>query len=116
MAPGQDEHARFTRLVLRHFGEAYSLPRWITRNRADAEDVVHVVGHFPGGARGFVGLALVRPSGGRLFIRFVGPGLSRCVLDPDGLNRQSRQAAFRACEKLDQNADRVAWPRPRAPS
>ena len=40
MAPGEDDHARFTRLVLPHLGDAYSLARWITGNRADAEDVV----------------------------------------------------------------------------
>jgi RNA polymerase sigma factor (sigma-70 family) len=40
MAPGQDDHARFTRLVLPHLGDAYSLARWITGNQADAEDVV----------------------------------------------------------------------------
>ena len=38
--PGQDDHARFTRLVLPHLGDAYSLARWITGSRADAEDVV----------------------------------------------------------------------------
>ena len=38
--PGDDDHARFTRLVLPHLGDAYSLARWITGNRADAEDVV----------------------------------------------------------------------------
>jgi len=40
MAPGQDDHARFARLVLPHLGDAYSLARWITGNSADAEDVV----------------------------------------------------------------------------
>jgi len=40
MALGQDDHARFARLVLPHLGDAYSLARWITGNRADAEDVV----------------------------------------------------------------------------
>ena len=40
MAPGQDDHARFTRLVLPHLGDAYSLARWITGNRTDAEDEV----------------------------------------------------------------------------
>src|SRR6201984_1035934 len=40
VAPGQDDHARFARLVLPHLGDAYSLARWITGNRADAEDVV----------------------------------------------------------------------------
>ena len=36
----QDDHARFARLVMPHLGDAYSLARWITGNRADAEDVV----------------------------------------------------------------------------
>ena len=40
IVPGEDDHARFTRLVLPHLGDAYSLARWITGNRADAEDVV----------------------------------------------------------------------------
>ena len=38
--PGQDDHARFANLVLPHLGDAYSLARWITGNRTDAEDVV----------------------------------------------------------------------------
>jgi RNA polymerase sigma factor (sigma-70 family) len=38
--PGQDDHARFASLVLPHFGDAYSLARWITGSRTDAEDVV----------------------------------------------------------------------------
>jgi RNA polymerase sigma factor (sigma-70 family) len=40
MAPGQDDHARFARLVLPYLGDSYSLARWITGSRADAEDVV----------------------------------------------------------------------------
>jgi RNA polymerase sigma-70 factor (ECF subfamily) len=40
MAPGEDARARFAKLVLPHLGDAYSLARWITGNRADAEDVV----------------------------------------------------------------------------
>ncbi len=39
-APGVDDHARFSALVLPHLGDAYSLARWITGSRADAEDVV----------------------------------------------------------------------------
>src|ERR1700683_3055601 len=35
-----DDHARFARLVLPHLGDAFSLARWITGSRADAEDVV----------------------------------------------------------------------------
>jgi len=40
MVGGEDDHQRFARLVLPHLGDAYSLARWITANRADAEDVV----------------------------------------------------------------------------
>src|SRR5260221_131211 len=40
LAPGQADTGRSARLVLPHLGVAYSLARWITGNRADAEDVV----------------------------------------------------------------------------
>lgn len=40
VARGEDNHQRFAKLVLPHLGDAYSLARWITGNRADAEDVV----------------------------------------------------------------------------
>jgi RNA polymerase sigma factor (sigma-70 family) len=40
MGVGEDCHQHFARLVLPHLGDAYSLARWITANRADAEDVV----------------------------------------------------------------------------
>src|SRR5258707_9341860 len=39
IAGGEDDHQRFTRLVLPHHVDAYSLARWITANRANAEDV-----------------------------------------------------------------------------
>jgi len=35
-----DDDARFRSAVLPHLGDAYALARWITGNRADAEDVV----------------------------------------------------------------------------
>jgi RNA polymerase sigma factor (sigma-70 family) len=37
---GRDDHARFANLVMPHLDDAYSLARWITGNRDDAEDVV----------------------------------------------------------------------------
>src|SRR6202047_2717482 len=40
MASGEDDRARFARIVLPHLADAYSLARWITGSRADAEDVV----------------------------------------------------------------------------
>jgi RNA polymerase sigma factor (sigma-70 family) len=66
--PLRDNHARFTELVLPHLGAAYSLARWITGSRADAEDVVQnaclrafrAIGGFAGGnARPWV-LTIVR--------------------------------------------------------
>lgn len=69
---GGDENTRFANLVLPHLGEAYSLARWLTGNRADAEDVVQdaslrayrAIGNFAGGsgsARAWV-LTIVRHS------------------------------------------------------
>src|SRR5271169_5861893 len=57
VSPVPDNHARFTEVVLPHLGDAYSLARWITGSRADAEDVVQdaclrafrAIGGFAGG-------------------------------------------------------------------
>src|SRR5262245_17667523 len=38
--PVSNENARFASVVLPHLADAYSLARWLTGNRADAEDVV----------------------------------------------------------------------------
>src|SRR6476646_10916776 len=35
-----EDHARFTKMVLPHLADAYALARWLTGDRADAEDVV----------------------------------------------------------------------------
>jgi len=37
---GEDDSARFAHVVLPHLADAYNLARWLTGNRADAEDVV----------------------------------------------------------------------------
>ena len=37
---GDDSTARFERIVQPHLGDAYALARWITGDRADADDVV----------------------------------------------------------------------------
>src|SRR3954471_14923235 len=37
---GDDNTARFERIVQPHLGDAYALARWITGDRSDAEDVV----------------------------------------------------------------------------
>ena len=36
----EDNHARFRSVVLPHLAQAYALARWLTGDRADAEDVV----------------------------------------------------------------------------
>ena len=40
MARGDNDNGRFSNVVLPYLGDAYALARWITGNRADAEDVV----------------------------------------------------------------------------
>src|SRR5438132_12728330 len=64
----EDDQARFASVVLPHLADAYALARWLTGNRADAEDVVQDaclrafrgVGGFAGGnARAWV-LSIVR--------------------------------------------------------
>jgi RNA polymerase sigma factor (sigma-70 family) len=37
---GEDDSARFARVVLPHLEDAYELARWLAGNRADAEDIV----------------------------------------------------------------------------
>jgi len=37
---GEDDKALFARVVLPHLGDAFALARWLTGERADAEDVV----------------------------------------------------------------------------
>ena len=65
---GQDDNALFAAVVLPYLGDAYALARWMTGNRADAEDVVQeaslrafrAVRRYAGGnARAWV-LAIVR--------------------------------------------------------
>jgi RNA polymerase sigma factor (sigma-70 family) len=65
---GDDDKARFANVVVPHLADAYALARWLTGDRADAEDVVQeaslrafrAVGSFAGGnARAWV-LTIVR--------------------------------------------------------
>src|SRR3954462_6253443 len=64
----EDDQARFASVVLPHLADAYALARWLTGNRADAEDVVQeaclrafrAIGGFAGvNARAWV-LTIVR--------------------------------------------------------
>lgn len=54
---GDDDKARFASVVTPHLGDAFALARWLTGDRADAEDVVQeaclrafrAIGSFAGG-------------------------------------------------------------------
>jgi RNA polymerase sigma-70 factor (ECF subfamily) len=65
---GEDDKNRFARVVLPHLGDAFALARWLTGDRADAEDVVQdaclralrgIAGFSGGNARAWV-LTIVR--------------------------------------------------------
>jgi len=65
---GEDDQARFARVVLPHLADAYALARWLTGDGADAEDVVQdaclrafrgISGFGEGSARAWV-LTIVR--------------------------------------------------------
>jgi len=65
---GEDDQARFARVVLPHLADAYALARWLTGDGADAEDVVQdaclrafrgISGFAEGNARAWV-LTIVR--------------------------------------------------------
>src|ERR1700680_431318 len=64
----EDSKARFANVVMPHLDDAYGLARWLTGNRADAEDVVQeaslrayraIAGFADGNARAWV-LTIVR--------------------------------------------------------
>src|SRR2546422_9664805 len=65
---GDDSTARFERIVQPHLGDAYALARWITGDRADAEDVVQeaclrafrAIGGYAGGNTRALMLTIVR--------------------------------------------------------
>ena len=63
-----DDRKRFAEVVMPHLGDAYSLARWLTRDAADAEDVVQeacvrafrAVGGYAGGNARAWTLTIVR--------------------------------------------------------
>jgi RNA polymerase sigma factor (sigma-70 family) len=65
---GDDDKARFARVVLPHLADAYALGRWLTGDRADAEDVVQeaclrafrAIGTYAGGNARAWTLTIVR--------------------------------------------------------
>ena len=59
----QDDQARFARVVLPHLADAYSLARWLTGDRTDAEDVVQEAC-----LRAFRGIARFREGNARAWV------------------------------------------------
>jgi RNA polymerase sigma factor (sigma-70 family) len=60
---GQDDQARFARVVVPHLADAYSLARWLTGDRTDAEDVVQEAC-----LRAFRGIARFREGNARAWV------------------------------------------------
>jgi RNA polymerase sigma factor (sigma-70 family) len=96
-----EANAQFARIVLPHLDDAYALARWITGNRADAEDVVQesclrafraIGGFAEGNARAWV-LTIVRHAAYR-WLRKNRPAALVLVEDLDAVEHQ--QADFAA--------------------
>jgi RNA polymerase sigma-70 factor (ECF subfamily) len=96
---GDDDKARFASVVLPHLSDAYSLARWITGNRADAEDVVQeaclrafrAIGRFAGGNARAWTLTIVRNAAYTWLHKNRGEQIVEFA-DPDVLkNAQSQQ-------------------------
>jgi len=93
----EDDQARFARVVQPHLADAYALARWLTGNRADAEDVVQEaclrafrgIGGFAGvNARAWV-LTIVRHAA----YTWLGKNRSAALLVVDDLESIERQQA-----------------------
>src|SRR4029077_5011043 len=99
----REANARFARIVLPHLDDAYALARWITGNRADAEDVVQdsclrafraIGGFAEGNARAWV-LTIVRHAAYR-WLRKNRPAALVVVDDLEALSTRGAQLADRA--------------------
>jgi len=115
---GNDSTARFEQIVQPHLGDAYALARWITGDRADAEDVVQeaclrafraIGGYVGGNARAWI-LTIVRNTAYTWLAR----NRSGVVTAVDDLvaaeNANAAQAATFASGRYDANpeADLIA--------
>src|SRR6516225_8991667 len=96
----EDDQARFASVVLPHLADAYALARWLTGDRADAEDVVQEaclrafrgIGGFAGvNARAWV-LTIVRHAA----YTGLGKNRSASLVMVDDLEAIERRRRFRA--------------------
>jgi RNA polymerase sigma factor (sigma-70 family) len=104
MASGSsdDDQARFASVVLPHLADAYALARWLTGNRADADDVVQEaclrafrgIGGFSGvNARAWV-LTIVRHAA----YTWLGKNRPAALVMTDDLEAAERKQAGGACD------------------
>jgi len=107
----EDDQARFASVVLPHLADAYALARWLTGNRADAEDVVQEaclrafrgIGGFAGvNARAWV-LTIVRHAA----YTWLGKNRSASLVMVDDLEavEQKRSSAGAAFEQAPQTPE-----------
>ena len=107
----EDDQARFARVVLPHLADAYALARWLTGDRADAEDVVQEaclrafrgIGGFAGvNARAWV-LTIVRHAA----YTWLGKNRSASLVMVDDLEavEQKRSSAGAAFEQPPQTPE-----------
>jgi RNA polymerase sigma factor (sigma-70 family) len=96
----REANDRFAEVVLPHLDEAYGLARWLTGNRADAEDVVQdgclrafrgIAGFTGGNARAWV-LTIVRHAA-YVWMRKNRPAAILMVEDVEAIERQQTNAA-----------------------
>src|SRR5262245_31847642 len=105
----EDDQARFASVVLPHLADAYALARWLTGDRADAEDVVQEaclrafrgIGGFAGvNARAWL-LTIVRHAA----YTWLGKNRSAALVMVDDLEAVERQQASGGAA-LEQGPDR----------
>jgi RNA polymerase sigma-70 factor (ECF subfamily) len=96
----REANARFAEVVLPHLDDAYALARWLTSNRADAEDVVQdgclrafrgIAGFTGGNARAWV-LTIVRHAA-YVWMRKNRPTAILMVADLDAVERQQANSS-----------------------
>ena len=108
---GNDDHTRFTDIVMPHLADAYGLARWITGDRADAEDVVQeaclralrAIGSFAGGNARAWTLTIVRNTA----YTWLGKNRPTLLVGVDDLEAVERAHAQRG---TDLGASRTADP------
>jgi RNA polymerase sigma-70 factor (ECF subfamily) len=112
---GNDDHTRFANVVMPHLGDAYGLARWITGDRADAEDVVQeaclralrAIGGFAGGNARAWTLTIVRNTA-YTWLGKNRPAMLVAVDDLEAVERSQRGSDLSASRAADPEAALIA--------